>query len=82
MHVAGVDAFGEQGTLGPGSDGHVTSTADVEHREGVAHDVGQGGVPVDAGDRLQVQLGVQCGQQQRTGVVDPGVDIEDDRDPH
>ena len=77
VHVAGVDRLLEQRARGPDAHRHVAAPGGLEHDEGVAHDVGQRGVAADAGDRPQVEAGVQGGEEEGAGVVDTGVDVED-----
>ncbi len=54
----------------------------VEHDPGVADDVVHGRVARDAGDRAQVDVGVQRGEQQGAGVVHTGVDVQHEGDRH
>jgi hypothetical protein len=57
VDVAGVDGLLEQRAGGADPDRHVVAAGRLEHREGVAHDVGERRVAADAGHGAQVQGG-------------------------
>ena len=52
----------------------------IEDLEGVAHDLVHSRVPGDARHSQQVECRRPRGQEQRQGIVDAGVDVEDHRD--
>ena len=70
--------FSSSGRAAPARDRHVGAAGGLEHGEGVAHDVVERGVAADARHGAQVEAGVQRGEEQGAGVVDAGVDVEDD----
>ena len=80
VHVPGVDGVLEEGTGGTDPHRHVGPADQLEHGQGVAHDVDERGVAADAGDRREVEPGVQRREEQGAGVVDAGVDVEHDGD--
>ena len=72
----------EQRTPGAGGDGDVGGAGDVEDAQRVVDDLRERGVAGDAADAEHVDLGVRDGEQDGEGVVDAGVDVEDDGDAH
>ena len=82
VHVAGVDRLLEERPLGATRDDDIGPLGGVEHGERVGHHGVDVGVASDAGDRTQVQRGMQGGQQDGAGVVDTGVDVENDGEGH
>ena len=75
----GSSSSGRSAPLATGTSGR---PGGVEHGEGVGDDRVHRGVATDTGDRPQVERRVQRGEEQRAGVVDPGVDVEDDGNGH
>jgi hypothetical protein len=61
------------------SDRNIRPAGDVEDHQGVSDHLVHAGIATDAGHRAQIHLGMQSCQQQRTRVVDTGVDVENDR---
>ena len=82
VDVAGHADLAQQRAGTPGGEGHVPDPADPGHREGVAGDLWQRLVPGDGGHGQQLDLGAAVGEQQRDGVVVPGVTVEQDLAGH
>ena len=68
--------------VGPGGDGDVVATDEVEHAERVRGRLLQRLVAVHGRHAEQLELGAREREQQRDRVVVPGIAVEDDRDAH
>ena len=66
----------------PGGERHAGDAADAGDRDRVAGDLLEGLVPGDGGHREQLDLRAAVGEQQRDGVVVPGVAVEEDLAGH
>ena len=82
VDVPGVDGLLQQRAVGTPGDGHVGAVGGVQDGEGVGDHRVHCGVAAHAGHGAQVEGWVQRGEEQRTGVVDAGVDVEDDGNGH
>ncbi len=67
--------------LAPERDLHVAPAGELEDRPRVPLDVGGGDVARDACDGPQVGLIRRAGVEEGKQIVDPGIDVEDERDP-
>lgn len=79
MHGRRIVRLGKEWPRCAGDHRDIRSTCRVQHGEGVAHDVCQGSIAIDAGHPEQVHPRMPCGQCEGEGVVESGVDIEDHR---
>ena len=66
----------------PGGERHAGDAADAGDRDRVAGDLLEGLVPGDGGHRDQFDFRASVGEQQRDGVVVPGVAVEEDLAGH
>ena len=69
----------EERPVAPEGDLDIGPSGELEHRAGVPLDLVRVDVAADAGDRDQLRLGARDGIQERQRIVDPGVDVEDQR---
>ncbi len=85
--VGAVDGGGmlrrlEQRPVSPGGDGDGRRPRRIQHPKGVLDHLGERCVAARAADRAHVEGLVPHGQQNRQGIVDTGVDVEDHRLRH
>ena len=79
VKMPGVRNRGQQRRGRAAADRDVVGAGGVQHVTGVGDDVVDRRVAGDAGHRAQVDPGMADGEHQRERVVDPGVDVHDDR---
>jgi hypothetical protein len=71
-----------QWAAGPGGDRDVGAPGDIEEDHGVARRLFDIDVSEDGGDRFELELGRLEQEEQRHGVVDTGICIENDASGH
>ncbi len=87
IHAAGPMDLGDGGLAGErrvraGIDRYLRLAAQLEELQGILGDPCQGHIAGDGGERLQLQLRRGAGQQDRQGIIDAGVGIDDQHPAH